>query len=123
ADSLWARTRMVKVRRLRANNAAVSGATTDPRLLRHPLIGVIRSEEPSTNPAVISEWPPKYFVAEYTTRSAPNSSGRLFTGEAKVLSITTSAPYLCARLLIALMSKISRAGFVGVSKNTNFAPF
>src|SRR5699024_8971513 len=114
---------MVKVRRLRANNAAVCGATTDARLLRHPLIGGIRSEEPSTNPAVISEWPRKYFVAEYTTRSAPNSIGRWFTGEAKVLSINTSAPYLCDRLLIALMSKCSRAGFVGGSKNTNFAPF
>jgi hypothetical protein len=37
-----------------------------------------------------------YLVAEWTTRSAPCSSGRQITGGAKVESITSSAPLSCA---------------------------
>ena len=39
-----------------------------------------------------SEWPPRYFVVECTTKSAPSSSGRWLTGVANVLSTATIAP-------------------------------
>ena len=43
-------------------------------------------------PPTTSEWPPRYLVVEWTTMSAPSSSGRCRYGVAKVLSTTTSAP-------------------------------
>ncbi len=50
----------------------------------------------ATKPPITSEWPPRYFVVEWTTRSAPSSSGCCRYGVAKVLSTTTSAPAACA---------------------------
>ena len=46
----------------------------------------------TTAPATVSECPPRYFVGECTTKSAPCSSGRWLTGVANVLSTATSAP-------------------------------
>ena len=48
--------------------------------------------DPATTPAMTSLWPPRNFVADSTTRSAPSSSGRQTYGEAKVLSTTYAAP-------------------------------
>ena len=45
----------------------------------------------STAPPTTSECPPRYFVVECTTASAPSSSGRWLTGVANVLSTATSA--------------------------------
>ena len=47
---------------------------------------------PATTPAITSWWPPRYFVADSQTRSAPSSSGRQSTGDAKVLSTIRSPP-------------------------------
>jgi hypothetical protein len=65
-----------------------------------------------------SEWPPRYFVVEWTTMSAPSSSGRWRYGVAKVLSTTTSAPTACAASAAAAMSITFRSGFVGDSSQT-----
>ena len=50
----------------------------------------------ATKPPITSEWPPRYFVVEWTTRSAPSSSGCCRYGVANVLSTTSSAPTACA---------------------------
>ena len=47
-------------------------------------------------PAITSEWPFRYFVAECMTMSAPSSSGRVSTGVAAVESTATAAPAACA---------------------------
>ena len=45
-----------------------------------------------TKPPITSEWPPRYFVVEWTTMSAPSSSGRWRYGVANVLSTTHERP-------------------------------
>ena len=46
----------------------------------------------SAAPPTISSWPPRYFVALYKTRSAPNFAGLATIDVAKVLSIKSRAP-------------------------------
>jgi hypothetical protein len=46
----------------------------------------------ATKPPITSECPPRYFVVEWTTTSAPSSSGLWRYGVANVLSTTTMAP-------------------------------
>ena len=66
---------------------------------RHGADGVLDEAQPlvesrsrvTTAPPTTSEWPPRYFVVECTTKSAPSSSGRWLTGVANVLSTATSA--------------------------------
>ena len=60
----------------------------------------------ATNPPTTSEWPPRYFVVECTTTSAPSSSGCCRYGVANVLSTTTRAPRSCASVATAAMSTI-----------------
>jgi hypothetical protein len=74
-----------------------------------------------TAPPTTSEWPPRYLVVEWTTTSAPSSSGRCRYGEAKVLSTTRSAPWSCASSARARMSVTFSSGLVGVSAQTIFA--
>ena len=70
-------------------------------------------------PPTTSEWPPRYFVVEWTTMSAPSASGCWRYGVAKVLSTTTSAPAACAASAAARMSTMFSSGFVGVSIQTS----
>jgi hypothetical protein len=72
----------------------------------------------AAKPPTTSECPPRYFVVECTTMSAPSSSGRCRYGVAKVLSTTTIAPAACAASAAARMSITFRRGFVGVSSQT-----
>src|SRR5438876_780166 len=74
----------------------------------------------ATTPPTTSEWPPRYFVLECTTTSAPRPSGCCRYGVAKVLSTTTRAPRSCASLATAAMSTTVSSGFVGVSTHTSF---
>ena len=66
----------------------------------------------------MSEWPLRYFVAEWITMSNPSSIGRWIHGLAKVLSETEIA--LCLRAIFATASRsISlRSGLLGVSTQT-----
>ena len=57
-------------------------------------IWAISSALPATTPASASEWPFRYLVAEWATRSAPCSSGRQPSGVATVLSTSMAAPAL-----------------------------
>ena len=72
----------------------------------------------AAKPPITSEWPPRYFVVEWTTMSAPSSSGRWRYGVANVLSTTTRAPAACAASAASRMSTTFRSGFVGVSSQT-----
>ena len=44
----------------------------------------------TATPQIVSEWPARYFVAEWKTMSAPSVSGRWTAGEENVLSTTIS---------------------------------
>lgn len=61
-----------------------------------------------------------YLVVEWTTTSAPSSSGRWRYGEAKVLSTTSSAPASRATEASTAMSAMPSSGFVGVSTQMIF---
>jgi hypothetical protein len=65
-------------------------------------------------PLSTSLWPPKYFVVECMTRSAPRARGRWMSG-AQVLSQATNAPCRCAISAIAARSVSLRVGLEGVS--------
>src|SRR5215475_13295581 len=69
-------------------------------------------------PPTTSECPPRYFVVECRTTSAPSASGCCRYGEAKVLSTTSSAPCPWASPASAVMSAIPSSGLVGVSHQT-----
>ena len=71
-------------------------------------------------PPIVSLWPPRYFVVECTTASAPSSSGCCRYGVAKVLSTTSSAPTACAAAAALRMSTMFSIGFDGVSTQTSF---
>ena len=73
-----------------------------------------------TAPPTTSEWPPRYLVVLWTTRSAPSSSGCWRYGEANVLSTASIAPCLWASSAMAAMSRICSSGLVGVSIQTSF---
>ena len=74
---------------------------------------------PITAPPITSEWPPRYLVVEWTTRSAPSSSGCWRYGEANVLSTASMAPCWWASSAMAAMSRIWSRGLVGVSIQTS----
>jgi len=76
----------------------------------------------STAPWIRSECPARYFVTEWTTRSAPSSNGLWFTGDANVLSTTASAPNRCAASHAAAMSTTWSRGLVGDSSQRMRAP-
>src|SRR5215469_2628884 len=69
-------------------------------------------------PPTTSLCPPRYFVVECTTTSAPSASGCCRYGEANVLSTTSSAPASWAMSASAAMSAMPSSGLVGVSHHT-----
>ena len=72
-------------------------------------------------PASTSECPPKYFVAECTTRSTPRSRARWIGGGAKVPSKIVVAPAALAAATTARTSTTRSVGLIGDSKTTSFA--
>ncbi len=80
----------------------------------------IASSFVAAKPPITSEWPPRYFVVEWTTTSAPSSSGRWRYGVANVLSTTRIAPAACAASAAARMSTTFSSGFDGDSIQTIF---
>lgn len=81
--------------------------------------GMRRPLRRTTAPPTTSEWPPTYFVVEWTTASAPSSSGLCRTGVAKVLSTTSRPPARWVSSATAAMSVTVRKGFDGVSTHTS----
>ena len=72
----------------------------------------------TTAPTSASSCPARYFVAEWTARSQPSSSGRTWSGVAAVESHTTRAGCAAA----ASKSGIVRNGFDGASSQTRSTP-
>ncbi len=71
---------------------------------------------PSTStPPMAMPWPPRNLVAEWNTRSAPRSNGRLRYGVVKVESINSGSPWACATSATAGMSSTSQRGLPTVS--------
>jgi hypothetical protein len=64
----------------------------------------------TTTPAMAVPWPPRNFVAECTTMSAPCSSGRIRYGVATVLSTMSGTPLRCATSATPAMSRMSTFG-------------
>ncbi len=121
AESLAVRTRRKTVRIPRSN----SHDSMDPKV-PPPCARTARtrcqcslSARVVTLPAVRSECPFRYFVAECITRSAPRSSGCVSTGVAAVESTANRAPAACAISAVAAMSVIVHSGFAGVSTQTS----
>ena len=71
-------------------------------------------------PCTTSEWPPKYFVAECNTISAPNLIGFCKYGDANVLSTTNNKLCFLANCEKASMSMMFNNGLVGVSIHNIF---
>ena len=69
-------------------------------------------------PPITSLWPPKYFVVECMTRSAPSAKGRWMMGD-QVLSKPKRAG-LCAISATAARSVSFTVGLEGVSTQTSF---
>ena len=86
-------------------------------------LSMMNSRLPRIAPPRVRPWPSMYLVAECTTTSAPNSSGRCSIGVAKALSSTTLAPALCASSQTALTSTMSSIGLDGDSNSTAAAGF
>ena len=80
----------------------------------------LSSRAVASTPAITSEWPLRYFVAECITMSAPSDSGRVNTGVAAVESIASFAPALCAISATAAMSVMPHSGLDGVSIQMSF---
>jgi len=62
-------------------------------------------------PPSVVPWPPRNFVSEFTTMSAPWSMGRSKIGEATVLSTMSGTPWAWATRARASMSQMFPAGF------------
>ena len=72
----------------------------------------------TTAPSSTSLWPERYLVTEWTTTSAPTSSGRWRRGVAKVLSTTEGTPRSRAAASRVGRSATSSRGFVGDSSQS-----
>ena len=116
-----ARTRGNRVRMPRMSSHASKGPSTPPICARMDLMrshsGV--SSRALSVPAMTSECPLRYFVAECITMSASNSNGRVRTGVATVESTATMEPAACAISHVKAMSVIVHSGFAGVSIQTS----
>jgi hypothetical protein len=84
--ALWRSMRTASVLTPRSSSQTACGSRTGPKLFSSSFTSATVGPLPSTTPAVRSEWPPRYFVALWNTRSAPCSSGRKLTGVANVAS-------------------------------------
>ena len=110
---------------------AARGSSRTGRAPRPSRSGGIAAARPRSSrtvtaiPLTVSEWPARYFVAEWNAMSAPSASGRWMAGDANVLSTTSSgrsprAPrWASSRSATASMSMTLRCGFDGVSSQTS----
>ena len=113
-DCASMRTRSVSMplRQIHALNGEMAGPAVRTKLNSGPLT---RSARPAMAPARMRPCPSRYLVAEWITRSAPNSIGRCSAGEHMQLSMASTAPAFFATSASAAMSAISHTGFDGVS--------
>jgi hypothetical protein len=122
AFAQWRSIRTASVFRPRSTSQESNGPAIAPsdfcrKRRRSAIVGSFVPAKPPTT----SEWPPRYFVVEWRTMSAPRSSGVCRNGVANVLSTTSNAPAAFAAAATAAMSTRLRSGFVGVSIQTSRA--
>ena len=111
---------MRRPRSARKASRAPGVAPVEPRVWRS--VAARSSSRVLTMPSIRSEWPEMYFVALWTTTSAPSSSGRCSSGVAKVASTATAAPAAWAPSISRSSSATPISGLVGVSTHSSAAP-
>ena len=118
--ALWlcCATRIWSVFRPRSNNHAVCGSGAGPYSFIMVRTRSMNSSGPETTPATRSECPPKYLVALWMTAPTPKSANRMFTGEAKVPSTTSSISRSRAISAGTRKSKTRSVGLVGTSRRS-----
>ena len=96
----------------RCTSQASCGAAAVPSMPTcRPIVAPTCSSAAMTAPPVMSEWPLRYLVVEWITKSAPSAMGCCRYGEAKVLSTTSSASARCARSATAKKPVTFSSGF------------
>ena len=116
-------TRGNSVRMPRARSHASNGPMMPPSCARSVRMRCHSGESSrvTSAPAITSEWPLRYFVAECMTRSAPSASGWVSTGVADRRVDGERARRARARSrATAAMSVIVHSGLAGVSIHTSF---
>ncbi len=111
----WRSTRTATVAIPRRTRKAANGPSVAPVSICAERTAATRSRDPTTAPAITSEWPDRYFVPDSITRSAPCSSGRQTAGDANVLSTVSSAPCRWATSASAGRSARTQVGLAMVS--------
>ena len=102
----------------RSSSQAVSGSIEAPYSFIMRATPSIMPRLPATTPAIRSEWPPRYLVAEWITASTPCSAARRLIGVAKVTSAARIAPASSAARRAGSMSNTFKVGLVGSSIST-----
>src|SRR5690606_39510457 len=83
--------RTCSVRKPRNVSQESNGAPVTPQQLAHHASSVTSAAVAATTvPPTTSEWPLRYLVVEWTTKSAPSVIGFCSAGERKVLSTARS---------------------------------
>ena len=107
--------------RMPRNNSHASNEPMVPPICARTIFTRFQYSESSrvTNaPAITSECPFRYLVAECMTMSAPSVSGRVSTGDAAVESTASNAPAVWAISAAAAISVMVQSGLAGVSIHT-----
>ncbi len=116
AFEAWRSIRTSSVRRPFRVSHAANGSGAAPKNFRIGRISSFtRSVAPVTIPPSATPCPAMNFVVLWTTRSAPQASGRWSAGVANVPSTASRAPASLAAAAAAAMSVTWRRGLAGVS--------
>ena len=120
AFSCWRSTRTASVRMPRSNSQQSNGAGTAPvAFCRNPMRSASASSLRSTAPPTTSVWPPRYFVEECTTTSAPSVERLLQVRRREgVVDHDAARRRRARRRRRAPMSTVASVGLVGDSHHT-----
>ena len=115
ALAFWCRTRSASVLMPRCRRKQACGSSVPPRWFSLWRTFSIKAAEPATAPATMSEWPFRYLVQLWRTRSMPTDAGRKLIGLANVLSTRETSPFAFANFATAGTSATWTSGFEIVS--------
>ena len=90
-------------------------AVTPAQFAHHASFSATSASFATTQPPMMSLWPLIYFVVDCSAISAPRSSGRIRSGERKVLSTTLIAPAALAAAQMVRTSTTRISGLDGLS--------
>eukprot|EP00967_Tisochrysis_lutea_P159119 scaffold328435_cov48-Tisochrysis_lutea.AAC.1 len=116
----------VRMRRMKASGASISGRSIPHRMPPYELSGSeysgclpaphLNLPASMTMPPIPVPWPPIHLVSEWTTTSAPYEMGLVRYGVEKVASTMSGKPMLCAFSAIFSRSHTTQAGLETVSQ-------